>query len=112
MFKYKIIEILYDASKGVCIEALSVKVVKSFLGPGVLIGNFGLYAGDTMDMFVLYYQDSQDKMQLTYLGQPFEEYTIVGVEGKPDETFDCFDASRKRSASPEDALLSKHSPNF
>jgi hypothetical protein len=55
MFKYKIIEILYDITKGVSVEALSVKVTKSFIGPGVPIGNFGLYSGDEMNMFVLYY---------------------------------------------------------
>ena len=68
MYRYKIIEISYEYSKGVLdVNGLDVKVVDSFVGPGVLNQyDYGLYAGDDLDLFVFFYKDSQEKMQLLY----------------------------------------------
>ena len=71
MYRYRIVEI--SEAK------LDLKVTKSFVGPGVTTSfDYGLYAGDELDMFVLFFKDSQEKMKLTYCqiaenAEPFEK---------------------------------------
>lgn len=65
MYRYKVIEIVYKMNLGkqLDINGLDIKVVESFVGPGILDEfEYGLYAGDDLQMFVFFYKDSQDKM--------------------------------------------------
>ena len=49
------------------IEKFRVKIHLSFIGPSpVFKENYGFYAGDELDRFILYYKDSQDKDLIEY----------------------------------------------
>lgn len=115
MYKYKIIEIIVDNEpvspakniKANNYDTITVKTVKAFIGPHDTHINFGLYAGNELDLFAFFWKDSQDKLQLRYAKiseEIFEDATESDVKFKY--------LTKGDAADTRNARLSIHSPDF
>lgn len=63
MYNYKVIKMEYNGTKSLSVNGLDIVVVRSFIGPGINGQyDYGLYAGDDLDLFTFFYKDSQEKL--------------------------------------------------
>ena len=87
------------------INTIRVISHKKVIGPFDSLNiNFGLYAGNTLEVFAFLYKDSQDKLKLIY----GKECTKEDV--KPDNPL--FNYLVKAGSNDEKANLTAHSPDF